>query len=143
MLRFWIWEPALAFWRLLRSSWAPAPPLHWTPTREAVRVAHANCAANGVADQIQVAEGSLAEVLSGHLGRIDRPFVVVNILAQVIRTLFAQGLTEAVTPDGLLILSGLVQAQTPEIRAALHWHGLHQIAQEQRDGWVCVIARRS
>jgi ribosomal protein L11 methyltransferase len=109
---------------------------------EAVRVAGDNVAANRVAEKIQVAEGSLAEVLAGHLGVREAPFVVVNILANVIRTLFVQGLTEAVTPGGLLILSGLLQTQTPEIRACLHWYGLQPLAQEQKEGWVCLIARR-
>jgi ribosomal protein L11 methyltransferase len=110
---------------------------------EAVRVARANCAANGVAAQVRVEEGSLAEFLSGQLGMNEASLVVVNILAHVILDLFAQGLTRAVTPGGLLILSGLVTAQTPEIRAALHWHGLQLLAQEQKDGWVCILARRS
>lgn len=110
---------------------------------EAVRVARANIVANDVAVQVRVEQGSLAELLSGQWGKAEASVVVVNILAQVIVNLFAGGLAQIVAPAGLLILSGVLQAQTPEIRACLRWHGLEQLAQEQQEGWVCLLARRT
>ena len=70
------------------------------------------------------------------------PFVVANILSNVIVSFFEQGLKGAVTQDGMLILSGILRTQTPEIRARLQWHGLERLAQEQMEDWVCIIARR-
>jgi ribosomal protein L11 methyltransferase len=108
---------------------------------EAVRVARENLALNQVSDKIRVEQGSLAEFLAGEFGIVQAPFVVANILAGVITEFFERGLTRALTPDGWLILSGVLLTQTPEIRACLRWHGLKQLAQEQIDDWVCIIAR--
>ena len=109
---------------------------------EAVRVARENVAANGVAERVRVEQGSLAEVLTGQFGLKEAPLVVANILAGVICDLFEQGLAQAVTPGGLLILSGLLHTQGPDIRARLQWHGLQQLAQEHIENWIAIIARR-
>ena len=110
---------------------------------EAVRVARANAALNGVAEKVRVEQGSLAEILAGRWGVSQSPFVVANILANVIVGFFEQGLARAVTPGGWLVLSGILRAQTPEIRARLQWDGLELLAQEQQEDWVCLIARRA
>ncbi len=109
---------------------------------EAVRVARRNVSANGVAEAVRVETGSLAEVLSGGWGLAGAPVVVANILVHVLVDFFANGLAGAVTPGGLLILSGLLRSQTPDIRACLQWHGLTELAQEREEDWVCVLAQR-
>jgi ribosomal protein L11 methyltransferase len=109
----------------------------------AVAVARANVASNQVVPSVQVEEGSLADVVAGRFGVTHAPLVVANILAHVLVDFFAQGLVETVTPGGLLILSGILRAQGPDIRARLGWHGLTQLAEERRDDWLCVIARRA
>ena len=108
---------------------------------EAVRVARANVTLNQVADKIRVEQGSLAHVRSGEFGIMQAPFVVANILMGVINDFFEEGLSRVLTPGGWLVLSGILLNQTPEIRARLQWHGLKQLAQEQIDDWVCIIAR--
>jgi ribosomal protein L11 methyltransferase len=108
----------------------------------AVRVARANVALNQVAGQVRVEQGSLAEVLAARYGLARAPLVVANILAHVLVDFFAHGLADAVTPDGLLILSGILRTQGPELRARLGWHGLTLVAEEKKDDWLCVIARR-
>ncbi len=108
---------------------------------EAVRSARANVARNQVADQVRVEQGSLADVLAGRYGLAQAPLVVANILAHVLVDFFAQGLVKTVTPGGLLILSGILRTQGPEIRARLGWHGLTLVAEEKREDWLCVIAR--
>ncbi len=109
---------------------------------EAVRVARENVAANGLVEQIQVEQGSLSQVLAGQWGIGPTPLVIVNILLNVIVDFFDHGLTRAVAPGGLLILSGLLYSQTPEIRAHLEWDGLQQLVQAEMEDWVCIIARR-
>lgn len=106
---------------------------------EAVRVAQENVDANQVADCVQVVQGSLETV---HSQGATAPFVVANILAFVIRGFFAQGLTDIVEPNGRLVLSGILRAQTPDFRALLHHHGMTLLAQEQQAGWVCLVAQR-
>ena len=107
----------------------------------AVHVALDNVALNRVADSVRVEQGSLAQALTGEFGFAKTPLVVANILAGVLIDFFEQGLTRVLTPGGWLILSGILLTQTPEIRARLQWHGLKQLAQEQMDDWVCIIAR--
>jgi ribosomal protein L11 methyltransferase len=112
---------------------------------EAVRVARENAAANGVAERITLDKGSLAEVLAGRYGPqwVGVPFVVANILARVIVDLLGQGLAQTVAPGGLLVLSGILDSQAYQVRAALAPLGLTVVAQEQIDDWVAIMARQA
>ena len=111
---------------------------------DAVRVAAENALANGVADRVRVAQGSLAEVLAGQYGPEWRgvPLVVANILAHVIVKLLDAGLGETVAPGGLLVLSGILDAQAADVTAALARNGLTLAAKEHQEDWVAIIARR-
>lgn len=106
---------------------------------EAVRVATENAAANGVAERLHVAQGSLAELLAQGT---QAPLVLANILARTLVMLFDQGLAHLVAPGGLIILSGILEAQAFEVRAALQTHGLKFMAQEHIEDWVAIIAQQ-
>ena len=106
---------------------------------EAVRVAGENAQANGVTEHIQIESGSLPEVLRANY---SAPLVVANILARVLNGMLDEGLAQTVSPDGLLILSGILDSQAYEVRAHLAPHGLRLVAQEHIDDWVALIARR-
>jgi ribosomal protein L11 methyltransferase len=108
---------------------------------EAVRVARQNAARNDVVSVVRVEAGSLPEVRSGQWHSTQADLVVANILAHVIVSFFEQGLAQAVAPGGLLIVSGILHSQTPDIRARLPWHSLELIAQERLAQWSCLIAR--
>jgi len=108
---------------------------------EAVRVARENVVHNGVASRVRVEQGSLLEACAGHRGPGQADLVIANILAHVIVTFFEQGLAQTITPEGLLVISGILHSQTPAIRARLSWHGLKLVAQERLAEWCCVIAR--
>lgn len=116
-----------------------APVLAYDIDAEAVRVAHENAELNGVSEQLRIARGSLADLLAA--GE-TAPLVLANILARVIVELFEQGLAGLVTPGGLMVLSGILDTQAFEVRAALQTHGLTLAAQEQIEDWVAIIARR-
>jgi len=111
---------------------------------EAVRVAGDNTVANGVAEQVVVGAGSLAEVLAGQFGEEWKgaPLVVANILARVIVKLMGEGLGEIVAPGGLLVVSGILDSQAFEVIAALKAAGLQIAAQEHIEEWVAIIARK-
>ncbi len=109
---------------------------------EAVRVARENAAANGVAGQIRVEAGSVAEVLAGQYGQVEFPVVVANILPSVLVSLFEQGLARCVAPGGCLILSGILDSQIADVQAAGERQGMQFVAQEQRETWVALVARR-
>lgn len=108
---------------------------------EAVRVAQENVAVNGVASQVRVELGSLPQVRAGQWDITQAHVVVANILAHVIVGFFEHSLAQAVAPKGLLIVSGILHSQTPEIRARLQWHGLALLAEERIAEWSCLIAR--
>jgi ribosomal protein L11 methyltransferase len=118
-----------------------APVLAVDIDADAVRVARANVARNQVDESVRVEQGSLADVLAGRYGLAQAPLVVANILAHVLVDFFTQGLVKTVTPGGLLILSGILRTQGPDIRARLGWQGLTVVAEEQQEEWLCVIAR--
>jgi ribosomal protein L11 methyltransferase len=109
---------------------------------EAVRVAQANVVTNGVDKQVHVMHGSLADVLAVNWGEQPRAWVVANILAKVLEEMFEHGLAQAVGSGGWLILSGVLHAQTPMLRAHLNRAGLELLAQEHLGEWVCLLARR-
>jgi ribosomal protein L11 methyltransferase len=109
----------------------------------AVAVARANVAFNQVAASVQVEQGSLTDIVAGRFSVTQAPLVVANILAHVLADFFIEGLADTVTPGGLLILSGVLRTQGPEMRARLGWHGLAQVAEERRAEWLCLIARRA
>lgn len=111
---------------------------------EAVGVARENARANAVAEQLTLETGSLAEVLAGRFGRqwVGVPFVVANILARVIVSLLDEGLSQTVAPGGLLVLSGILESQAYQVKAALPAQGLTLVAQEQIDDWVAILARK-
>jgi ribosomal protein L11 methyltransferase len=68
--------------------------------------------------------------------------VLANILATVIVRLFDHGLAGLAEPGGLIVLSGILDSQAYEVRAALQIHGLTFVAQEQIEDWVAIIAQR-
>lgn len=108
----------------------------------AVQTARANVTLNQVDDHVRVEQGTLTDVLAGRCSITQAPLVVANILSHVLVDFFAQGLAETVTPGGLLMLSGVLRTQGPELRARLGWHGMTQVAEERKGEWLCILARR-
>jgi ribosomal protein L11 methyltransferase len=100
---------------------------------EAVEVAQANAAANGVADRVEVSSASV-EVVPG-------PFdlVVVNLTAAVLASL-AGALVAAVAPGGVLLMSGMLPGQWEHI--ANRFVGLQVIEMPVLDGWLGAVLGR-
>lgn len=115
------------------------PVLAYDIDAEAVRVAGDNVRANGVAESVTVAKGSLAELLAEGA---SAPFVLANILTHTLVHLFDQGLAHLAVPGGLMVLSGILDSQAYEVIAALKTHGLTLAAQEHIEDWVAILARR-
>lgn len=105
----------------------------------AVEATAANVDANGVSDKVIAEQGSLVNVL-GSARRFD--LAVVNILARVILQLAEQRLGEIVRPGGIVICSGIIDAQLTEVETALRRSGLQPYARRQQDDWVLVEAKR-
>lgn len=91
--------------------------------------------------EIEIGEGSVAELLVGNFSLQQADAVVANILAPVLIRLLGQGLKELMKPDGVLILSGILAEQEAELRGALAAAGL-QVAEERRiEDWLALAAQ--
>ena len=111
--------------------------------RDAVNAAIENFRLNGVEKRIRIRQGSIEAIPEAGGTPEPASLVIVNILAGAIERLFSEGLDALVEPDGLLVLSGVLLAQTPVLRACLEKYGFRLAAQEREDEWVCMLARRS
>jgi ribosomal protein L11 methyltransferase len=101
----------------------------------AVKTARGNVVANEVRGITRVICGSLAEV-SG-----DYDLIVVNILARVIVAMMKEGLAKRIRAGGVLVAAGIITDQQPEVVASLEHRGLTLVERQQRDDWVCLVAR--
>lgn len=103
----------------------------------AAKVAARNAADNGVAECVQVRQGSLADATESY------DLVVVNILARVIVEMVGEGLSERLRPDGLLVTAGIIDEKVAEVAAAFERGNLELIGQRRRGDWVSLLARRA
>ena len=96
----------------------------------ALEASRANAEANGV--EVRVGPPELAS------GRYD--LVIANILATPL-TLLAPLLGDLVAPGGELILAGILERQTDDLKAA-YAPGLAIDVADSEDGWVLLAGRR-
>lgn len=68
--------------------------------------------------------------------------VLANLLAPLIVHL-AGALTRVTAPGGMLVTSGVLENQQPEVVRALEPHGPRAIETRIRDGWVTAFLSRS
>lgn len=104
----------------------------------AVQAARENCLINQVTDEVEVQLGSLGDVDP------DRSWdlVLLNILAPTILQFFREGLVQHIRPEGMLILSGIIEEQAPQILATMRQNRLSLIERRQVKDWVTLIGRR-
>jgi len=100
----------------------------------AVRVARENVADAGVGGIVSVAEGSAPPA-----GAFD--IVAANILADVILGM-APALRDALTPNGLLIASGIIDSRAEDVRRGLEAAGLIVEETTVEGEWAAILARR-
>ncbi len=110
---------------------------------EAIAAAEENAANNGVADQTNFSVGSLDEIKAGIFPLKQAPVVVANILAPILIRLLDAGMGDLVSPDGFLVLSGILEEQLPDMKKTLQTHGLEVHDQRKIDDWVAISAVRS
>ncbi len=107
--------------------------------RDAVRVAAENARRNGVSPRRLRTRWS--DGRSRPMRSRGYDLVCANILARPLRRL-SRPLAGAVAPGGMLVLSGLVAAQGPDIVAAYRFQRLALTGRITLDGWVTLIFRR-
>ncbi|MDI7276032.1 MAG: 50S ribosomal protein L11 methyltransferase [Anaerolineae bacterium] len=102
----------------------------------AVRTARENVALNGVADLVQVLQGSVDDAYRGSFDG-----VLANILAEIIARL-APDLARHVAPRGWLIASGIIEGRLQAVERALGVAGLEAVRHWREGDWVALEARR-
>ena len=107
-----------------------------------VRASFKNAEMNGVAGELALGQGSVAETLAGEYSLSQAPLVLANILAPIIIRLFDDGLADLVSPGGSLVLSGILAEQAPNVIAAAEQHGLKLVEQRQVLDWVAIWMRK-
>lgn len=102
---------------------------------QAVAVAETNIQENGLAASIQCTTQPMSEISEQ---RFD--LVLANILASVIQDLLPD-LKRGLAPNGLLLLSGIIRRQLPQMRMALQSHGLvlHRVL--QKGEWLALVCQ--
>ncbi len=90
------------------------------------------------ASSLEVGRGSIEEIHAGRYSLQQAPLVLVNILASIILRLFDQGLSNLVSDDGVLLLSGILEDQADEIIQKGLAHGMKVIDQCTQGDWVSL-----
>lgn len=109
---------------------------------EAVRLSFENAQTNEISDQVSFREGSVKDVLDSDEWSRGVPLIATNIIAPVLVTLFAEGMGELVSPEGKIILSGMLKDQLPRILLSLEQQGFVLLEEFQQQGWVGLLAKK-
>lgn len=104
----------------------------------AVRATVENAERNGVADRIDAREGSVGP---------DEPFqgaydvVLANIIARILIEL-VDGLRDATTPGGHIVLAGIIESREAEVLAAFTDRGFRLVTRRSFEDWVSLVMQR-
>jgi ribosomal protein L11 methyltransferase len=109
----------------------------------AIKSSEENAAANGVADHLLLAVGSVKDIRDGKFAFSSAQLVLANILAPVIIRLFDVGLGDLIAPNGVLILSGILAEQSGGVISAAEIHGLKLVDKRQMGDWVALVVERA
>ena len=104
----------------------------------AVRVAKENAEADGC-DNITVGVSDLLRGVDRTGGKYD--FCVANIVADIIIRMMPD-ISDYLTDDAPLILSGIICMRADEVRASLKEHGYTVIREEKENDWIAIMAKK-
>jgi ribosomal protein L11 methyltransferase len=106
----------------------------------AVESATANAAMNDLSERIQVVLGVLDEAEAARMaGQYD--LVIANIIAHIIGFIAPQ-LAQTLAPDGLLVVSGIIEARRPDAEGPLLEAGLELVEEVKIDDWLALVLRK-
>lgn len=106
---------------------------------EAIDNARRNARINGVGRELELAKGSVEDILAGKFVLRQADVVMVNILAPVIIGLFEAGLADLAVARGSIVLSGILETQAAAVIAAAEARGLHLREKRQIADWVGLL----
>ena len=106
----------------------------------AVESTLANAEMNNLQDCIQVVLGVLDDAEASRMaGQYD--FVIANIIAHIIGSIAPQ-LAQVVSPTGVLVVSGIIEARRHDAEDPLLAAGLELVEQVMIDDWMALVLRR-
>jgi len=109
---------------------------------EAIPSAVNNAALNGVADQILFEVGTHTDVLSRTDGLNLALRVIANILSPILSNMLATGLTDLVSPTGLLFLGGVLEHQAQALADQARQLGLTLRETLYQEDWVVLVLHK-
>ncbi|MGD8753649.1 MAG: 50S ribosomal protein L11 methyltransferase, partial [Anaerolineales bacterium] len=109
---------------------------------QAIASARTNAALNNVAEELELAVGSIGEIRAGNFSLQRASLVLANILAPVLIRLLEGGLKELVASQGTLILSGILEQQEPEVLETARAHGFDIQERRKIEDWVAFSLTR-
>ncbi|MEA4812853.1 MAG: 50S ribosomal protein L11 methyltransferase [Anaerolineaceae bacterium] len=109
---------------------------------DAVRSAASNAELNDLPERILFEEGSLSNILAREDGLAQAPVVLANILAHILIDMFGKGLAETVSPDGIIILGGILEHQAQAVLDAALPKGMKLIETFKDGDWVVLVLQK-
>jgi ribosomal protein L11 methyltransferase len=110
---------------------------------QAVKSTLENATLNGVADLVETGIGSVDEVRKGYFSIRSAELVLANILAPVLIRMLDGHLMELLSTEGTLILSGILNEQSPEVEEAACRHELHLVDKLLSGDWVALAFQKT
>ena len=109
---------------------------------ESARNSRENADINEIGEELILGVGSVKEILEGKFAFRTALVVVANILAPVIIRLFDSGLADLLEPEGVLLLSGILQDQAQGVVDAAQIKGLKMMDKRQMGDCVALAMSR-
>jgi ribosomal protein L11 methyltransferase len=110
----------------------------------AVKYAQKNVNVNSLGDMVSILEGSIEDLIGQDgISTLPADLLVANILAKVLIELIERGLGEAVRPNGLLILSGILDHQAEDVIQAADQHNLKLLETSESEDWRALVLKRN
>lgn len=109
---------------------------------DAIRASRENADTNQISEKLELAVGSLEDVLAGKFSFNKAPLILANILAPIIIKLFNEGLGGLLSPDGIMILSGILEEQVPDVQETFVKHGFELVEKRQIGDWVALTVKK-
>ena len=102
----------------------------------AVETAKKNAEANGVSDKTEFLMGDLADKVSGKYS-----IICANIVADVVIRLL-DNVSDYMTEDGYLLVSGIIDIRAKEVEEALKAHGFKPVKAPVREEWHAYLLKK-
>ena len=110
---------------------------------EAIPSAIHNAALNGVGNKIVFEVGTHTDVLNRKDGFTQAPRVIANILSPILTNMLSTGLTDLVSPTGLLFLGGVLEHQAQDLADLALSLGMSLRETLHQEDWVVLVLHKA